>query len=224
MLSAILLAAAVSAAAPGHADPAPAGARATVGPWRLSEVGGKVACTLSLTGAPAPSGWEVKAPLACRGAFPPLREVSSWSMDADGALALTDNEGRRIVAFPAAASGPMEAKAPDGKTWRLEAAGPGRLLTSREKMSGPFRLSGAGGTSLCDLDMKADIFGRAGWVVPGVCTPAWSAKGLSVWTMKDGRLTLMDQKRKPILVLKPGDPGVFVTTDPSGEALSLGRH
>jgi hypothetical protein len=42
--------------------------------------------------------------------------------------------------------------------------------------------------------------------------------------MKDGRLTLMDRKRKPLLVLKPGDPGVFVATDPSGEALSLGRH
>ncbi|HEX7761463.1 MAG TPA: AprI/Inh family metalloprotease inhibitor, partial [Caulobacteraceae bacterium] len=142
----------------------------------------------------------------------------------DGALALTDAEGRRIVAFPAAASGAMEAKAPDGKTWRLEAAGPARPLTSRERMSGQFRLSGAGGTTLCDLDLRADIFGRAGWVTAGACTPAWLSKGFSVWTMKDGRLTLMDRKRKPLLVLKPGDPGVFVATDPSGEALSLGRH
>ncbi len=224
MLQAILLAAAVSVTTPVRADTAPASVRATVGAWRLSEVGGKVACTLSLTGVPASAGWEIKAPLACRGAFPPLRQVAAWSLDAEGALALTDAEGRRIVTFPAGPAGPMEAKAPDGKTWRLEAVGPSRTLTSRERMSGQFRLSGAGGTSLCDLDLKADIFGRAGWVTSGMCSPAWSAKGFSVWTMKDGRLTLMDRKRKPLLVLKPGDPGVFVATDPAGEALSLGRH
>jgi hypothetical protein len=228
MLPAILLAAAVTAPMPApvaaRVEPGQASARATVGPWRLSEVGGKIGCTLTLTGAPATAGWEVKAPLACRGAFPPLKEVTAWTLDAEGALALTDSEGRRIVAFATGASGPLEAKAPDGKTWRLELAGPARALTSRERMSGPFRLSGAGGTTLCEMTLRADIFGRDGWVTPGTCAPAWVAKGFSVWTLKDGRLTLMDRKRKAVLVLKPADSGSYQASDPAEGPLSLTRR
>lgn len=199
--------------------------RAAVGLWRLSEVGGKIGCTLTLTGAPAPSGWEVKAPLACRGAFPPLKEVTAWMVDADGALALTDSVGRRIVAFPNTAGPSAEAKAPDGKTWRLEAAGPSRTLTSRERMSGPFRISAAGGAGLCDLTLRADIFGRAGWITPAPpCAPAWTAKGLSIWVLKDGRLTLMDHRRKTLLVMKPGDAGGFQATDPTDGPVTLARR
>ncbi|MGA0600237.1 AprI/Inh family metalloprotease inhibitor [Caulobacter sp. KR2-114] len=228
MLPAILIAAAVTAPPPVSAaarlENAPAMSRAAVGLWRLSEVGGKIGCTLTLTGAPAPSGWEVKAPLACRGAFPPLKEVTAWMVDADGAIALTDSEGRRIVAFPNSTGAAAEAKAPDGKTWRLEAAGPARALTSRERMSGPFRLSGAGGASLCELTLRADIFGRAGWVTPGTCNPAWTAKRLSIWVLKDGRLTLMDGKRKPLLVMKSGEAGGFQATDPADGPVTLARR
>ncbi len=228
MLPAILLAAAVAApppvAAPTRAESAPPLSRAAVGLWRLSEVGGKIGCTLTLTGAPAPSGWEVKAPLACRGAFPPLKEVTAWMVDADGALALTDSEGRRIVAFPNNPSGSAEAKAPDGKTWRLEAAGPSRALTSRERMSGPFRLTAASGAPLCDLTMRADIFGRAGWVTPGTCNPAWTARGLFIWQLKDGRLTLMDRKRKTLLVMKAAEAGGFQATDAAEGPVTLARR
>ncbi len=91
-----------------------------VGDWRLSEVGGKVACTLSLTGQVAPEGFEVRAPLACRRAFPPLKDLADWAMDDKGAIVLTNAQHQKIIVFPEVSGGSYEAKAPDGHTWRLE--------------------------------------------------------------------------------------------------------
>jgi hypothetical protein len=95
------------------------------GDWRLSEVGGKIACTLTLTSQASFAGFELKAPLACRRAFPPLREVAAWSLDDKGGIVLADAKAQPIVTFPAQAKeaqgkGPFETKAPDGHTWRLE--------------------------------------------------------------------------------------------------------
>jgi hypothetical protein len=95
------------------------------GDWRLSEVGGKIACTLTLTSQAAFAGFELKAPLACRRAFPALRAVAAWSLDDKGDIVLADAKAQPIVTFPAQAKeqpakGPYETKAPDGHTWRLE--------------------------------------------------------------------------------------------------------
>ena len=94
------------------------------GDWRLSEVGGKVACTLTLTRQTSFAGFELKAPLACRRAFPPLRTVAGWMVDDRGGIVLADARAQPIVTFPAQAKGPYEAKAPDGRTWRLEPVKP----------------------------------------------------------------------------------------------------
>ena len=99
-------------------DPA---ALRTAGDWRLSEVGGKVACTLTLTREASFSGYALKAPLACRRAFPALKGVAAWALDEKGGIVLTDAHALPIVTFPAAQAGaPYEAKSPDGRTWRLD--------------------------------------------------------------------------------------------------------
>jgi hypothetical protein len=90
------------------------------GDWRLTEPGGRVACTLTFTRQTSFAGYEVKAPMACRLAFPPLKLVAAWTMDERGAIVLSDAHAQPIVTFPAQARGPYEAKAPDGRTWRLE--------------------------------------------------------------------------------------------------------
>ena len=96
----------------------PASLRA--GDWRLSEVGGKIACTLTLTRQSNFGGFEVKAPLACRRAFPALKSLAAWSLDEKGGIVLADAHAQPIVTFPAQARGPYEARSPDGRTWRLE--------------------------------------------------------------------------------------------------------
>ena len=108
-----------SLAGAAHAAIEPAAFRDS-GDWRLSEVGGKVACTLTLTRQTSFAGFELKAPLACRRAFPPLRDVASWTLDGRGGLVLADANAQPIVTFPTQNKGPFEAKAPDGRTWRLE--------------------------------------------------------------------------------------------------------
>ena len=92
----------------------------TAGDWRLSEVGGKIACTLTLTREASFAGYALKAPLACRRAFPALKTVAAWALDDKGGIVLSDARAQPIVTFPVQAKGPYEAKAPDGRTWRLE--------------------------------------------------------------------------------------------------------
>jgi hypothetical protein len=124
MRLAALMAATLLAAGAAHAS-VDAVALRTSGDWRLSEVGGKIACTLTLTSQASFAGFELKAPLACRRAFPPLMSVASWSLDDKGDIVLADAKAQPIVTFPAQAKeapakGPYETKAPDGHTWRLE--------------------------------------------------------------------------------------------------------
>jgi hypothetical protein len=104
----------------GIANAAMDAAAQRVGDWRLSEVGGKVACTLTLTHQTSFAGFELKAPLACRRAFPALKAVAAWTLDDKGGIVLADAKAQPIVTFPAQLKGPFEAKAPDGRTWRLE--------------------------------------------------------------------------------------------------------
>ena len=116
-LAAVVLALTLTGAAEAAIEPA---AWRDSGDWRLSEVGGKVACTLTLTRQTSFAGFELKAPLACRRAFPPLKAVAAWMLDGRGGIVLADANAQPIVTFPVQAKGPYEAKAPDGRTWRLE--------------------------------------------------------------------------------------------------------
>ncbi|MEO8927686.1 MAG: AprI/Inh family metalloprotease inhibitor [Caulobacteraceae bacterium] len=126
MSAAIVVALALAAVAPPHAEsvPAPAPARAAVSQWRLSEVGGKVGCTVTLTDQATLGGHVLQAPPACHLAFPPLKDLSVWSTDPHGAPIFSDATHGHAVAFIGPVGGPFQAAAPDGKAWRLEAAPP----------------------------------------------------------------------------------------------------
>jgi hypothetical protein len=118
LILALLTTGAVSSGSVAAIDPA---ALKAAGDWRLSEVGGKIACTLTLSRETSSAGYALKAPLACRRAFPALKTVAAWSVDPKGSIVLSDANALPLVTFPAQAAGqPYEAKSPDGRTWRLE--------------------------------------------------------------------------------------------------------
>jgi hypothetical protein len=122
----VLSAAALTGMAAVHAavdltDQAPPEA---AGDWRLSEIGGKIACTLTFTLQLGAGGYEVKAPMACRRAFPPLQTVAAWAVDEKGGIVLSDAQAKPIIVFPEEEGGSYQAKAPDGRTWRLEPVKP----------------------------------------------------------------------------------------------------
>ena len=119
-----LTAVALALGGAGHAAAVDAAVRA-VGDWRLSEVGGKIACTLTFTRQTSFAGFELKAPLACRRAFPALKAVAAWALDDKGGIVISDARAQPIVTFPVQPKGLYEAKAPDGRTWRLEPVKPG---------------------------------------------------------------------------------------------------
>lgn len=223
MRATLILAAALMFAGASRADVEHHPSHGAVGLWRLSETGGKVACTLTLTGQPMAEAWEVRFPLACRRAFPPLRDLATWAFDPQGGIVFADTKRQRIVTFPGPEGGPYEGKAPDGKAWRLELAEASGAEAPPDRLSGPYRLTGQGGATLCDLSFSSDIFGMAGRIAAGQCATPWADKGFAAWTLHAGRLTLLDRARKPILVLKPGEAGAFVPTDPKGDAVTLLR-
>jgi hypothetical protein len=122
MSVAIILAVALSTASPPHAEGDVLATRAAIGQWRLSEVGGKVGCTVNLTDQASPGGHVLQAPPACHLAFPPLKDLSVWSLDAHGAPIFSDAAHNHVVAFIGPTGGPFQATASDGKAWRLEPA------------------------------------------------------------------------------------------------------
>jgi len=121
MSAAIILALGVALTAT-QSDGLPSTLRAAVGPWRLSEVGGKVGCTVNLSDQANGGGHALRAPSACRLAFPPLKNLSVWSLDARGALVFSDPGRQHILTFNGPSGGPFQAIAADGKGWRLEPA------------------------------------------------------------------------------------------------------
>jgi hypothetical protein len=95
------------------------------GAWRLSEIGGKIGCTVALTDrGRLGGGHDLLSPGACQRAFPPLKDLSVWRFDERGGLVFSDSEHRHVVAFAGPLGGPYAATAPDGRLWRLAAATP----------------------------------------------------------------------------------------------------
>ena len=220
ILSAVVLMT-VSAAdvAAGAATPA-----AAAGDWRLSVVGGRVACTLTFTHESGVGGFEVKAPLACREAFPPLMSVAAWAVNDKGAIVLSDAQAHPIIVFPQIDGAPFEAKAPDGSTWRLEPVSEPRPSFLSGRLSGAYHLDAPGGAKLCDLTLTSNFFGSHGGITGAACAPVWNDRGWSAWSLRGGELSLMDKDGKPILVMKPGGAGVFVAADPKADQVTLSRR
>ena len=223
MVKSFILAAAVAAAAAPAAIPDKP--HAAAGEWRLSDVAGKIACTLVLSEERVSAGLAVRAPLACRRGFPALKDLAAWSLDAQGAIVFSDPGQQRLAVFTPQPGAPYEAKSPGGKTWRLERTKhASQFQSARERMSGAFRLSSAGGAVLCELTLTANLLGNAGSVTPVQCAPPWNEKAFAVWSLKDGRLTLFDKTRKTLLVmLKSESADSFVAGDPKADAVTLAR-
>jgi hypothetical protein len=194
------------------------------GDWRLSEVGGKVACTLTFTRQTSAAGYEIKAPLACRLAFPALKSVAAWALDEKGALVLSDAQAKPIIVFPAQQPAPFQARAPDGRTWRLEPLSEEAQPALSASMAGAFRLTSADGSTLCDLVFTSDALGERGFISQTACSPNWTERGLAGWSMRGSRLTLRTRDGTAIVFFKSVSSGVFVIADPKAEALSLRRR
>lgn len=122
MIMALAIASAGAAFASGAAAATP---RDATGPWRLSEIGGKIGCTVALIDRAAlGGGQDVLSPGVCQRAFPPLKDLSVWRFDERGSLIFSDPERRHVVSFAGPLGGPYAATAPDGRIWRLSAATP----------------------------------------------------------------------------------------------------
>jgi len=223
MYGAIILAAAIAGGGAQGAD-APAGPHGASGPWRLTQVGGKVGCTVNLTDHAQPIGLDVTFPPVCRRAFPALRLLAVWSVDPQGAIVFADAKGQRILALAGSPGGAYEAKTADGAVLHMEAAPTAPMPTPSAGMSGAFNLTGSGGAVLCDLVLRANFFGESGRITPRACAAGWADKGFAVWTLRQGRLTLMDRTRKPILVMKAGDTGIFVSVESKTDPITLVRR
>ncbi len=125
MKTAMIMALAIAGLAASFGSAQAAAPRDATGPWRLSEIGGKIGCTVALIDrGTLGGGHDVLSPGVCQRAFPPLKDLSVWRFDERGSLIFSDPENRHVVAFAGPLGGPYAATAPDGRIWRLAAAAP----------------------------------------------------------------------------------------------------
>lgn len=101
--------------------PADAGGQ---GVWEMSLDGSNRRCRLTLSLDTLGDWYSARFPAGCRRALPVLVSVQAWR-DVDGRVELLDREGQEALTFKPLgkdAETGFRAKAPDGKTYRLELA------------------------------------------------------------------------------------------------------
>ena len=119
----IAVAAFAASAASASVD---AAALRTSGDWRLSEVGGKIACTLTLTSPDQLRGFRAEGAARLPPGIPAAEDGGHLGLDDKGGIVLADAKAQPIVTFPvqageALARGPTRPRrptaAPGGWSW-----------------------------------------------------------------------------------------------------------
>lgn len=181
-------------------------------------------------------GHTVGMPAGCRRAIPILVDVGAWAQADRGRLDFEDASGKPVLEFAPAKGGDLEAKGPQGETYRLVAAaddGPtGFSAMQPSPSAGGFRpVPQAGGSAAASVIMVANAPASA---------PAGSFLGKAADVagryiiLRDGgkdtgcMLTLDDKARGPHASLKAvlapacRDQGIVIF-DPVGWEIANGR-
>ena len=156
---------ALGIAAPAAAAPRP---KTNTGAWTMSGVtDGAPSCALTFVGKA--DGGKVETSAACVQAFPRLRDATAWAIMGGGkTISLLNPARQRIYRFERTGDGAFATAANRaGDIFLLTKGPPAKALSARERMSGAWSVTGAGGKPRCAYVSKSNAAGTKGTLTLG---------------------------------------------------------
>jgi hypothetical protein len=163
-----------------------------VGAWEMSNAERDRRCTVTFSQNPAPGGLELDLDAACATVFPTLKDVTAWSMLANGPLRLLDAGGNAVLELTEVESGIYEGERPgEGLYFMQPQAAVTVPVRTAEQMFGDWYFLREADTPLCNLTFSntPDGGGYKLVVKPG-CDAAIASFGLSSWQLQGDQLVL----------------------------------
>jgi len=170
-------------------------ATAMIGAWEFSNADHDKICRFAFRAEPAPGGYRLDVDRNCPNLFPSTKEVSGWTVDGFGTLALLDARGNRVIEMTEAEAGIYDGFEPGQGRYILQSAA-AAPVRSADDMIGDWAVARGTGKPICVLTLAntpagADTLSLK--VKPG-CDPFVVRFGPTSWRMNQGELELVSAR------------------------------
>lgn len=166
---------------------------ALVGPWEMSNADRDQTCMVGLKADTAPGGYKLEFDKTdCPGKFPPLKEVTAWTLIGDNNVRLLDSRGRAVYDFTEVESGMYEALKPGQPlTFLQTAASVAEAVRTVEQMMGDWNVLRGGG-EICVMTLTNTVAspGEMRMQVKPGCDAAITRFGPVTWQFDQGELVM----------------------------------
>jgi hypothetical protein len=177
--------------------PAPAlsdAANALIGAWEFSNADHDKICRFTFRADPVAGGYKLDIDRNCANLFPSTKEVSGWTVDGFGTLALLDAHGNPVIEMTEAEAGIYDGFQPGEGRYILQSAA-AAPVHSADDMIGDWAVARGTGRPICILTLANTPAGDALAlkVKPG-CDPFVARFGPTSWRMNQGELVLVSAR------------------------------
>ena len=170
-------------------------AKDMVGAWEISNADRDRRCVVTFSTDTAPGGLKLALDAGCATVFPMLKDVTVWTIQANGALRLLDGKGATTLEMSEVESGIYEGERKGEGLYFMQpqsaAAIPAR---TPEQMFGDWAFLRAIDKTLCRLTLTNASSGEEGsykiTIRPG-CDAAITAFALATWRLEADQLVLV---------------------------------
>jgi hypothetical protein len=207
--------------APGPGKEAIAG---LTGQYEISNADHDQICPVTLRADPGPGGFRLDFNRAdCAGKFPPLKDVTAWTLVGDDTVKLTDRAGRVYYEFTQVENGLYESLRPGQPlTFLQTAASAAELTRTVEQLTGDWGVVRNAGDPVCVFTLinapAATVGDLQIQVKPG-CDKGIAAFAPTAWQMDKGELVLKNARAQ--LWRFAESNGMWLRVPEGREAISL---
>jgi hypothetical protein len=170
-------------------------ASAMIGAWEFSNADHDKICRFIFRVDPAAGGYKLDIDRNCANLFPSTKEVSGWTLDGFGTLALLDGRGNRVIEMTEAEAGIYDGFEPGEGRYILQSAA-AAPVRSADDMIGDWAVARGTGKPICIMTLANTPAGADALslkVKPG-CDPFVARFGPTSWRMDQGELVLLSAR------------------------------
>jgi hypothetical protein len=166
-----------------------------IGTWEFSNADHDKVCRFAFRSEPATGGYKLDVDRNCANLFPATKDVSGWTVDGFGTLALLDARGNRIIELTEAEAGIYDGFEPGQGRYILQSATAAPVL-SADDMAGDWAVARGTGKPICILTLANAPAGADGLSlkVKTGCDPFVARFGPVSWRIDQGELVLLSAR------------------------------